>query len=180
MNSRQLFSSSVRASIIAGLLLPSFALAATVNGILNVQAVVGSGCQVNASNVNAGAVNYGTLNFGAIYALGSQHIDSETTGTNQGSVTVECSIGTAYNITFGEGQNYQSSTRAMSSGNSVLLNYELYQDSARQQAWPINAVSFTAASTTPLTHHVYGRIPGGQNGIVAGTYTDQVAVIVNW
>ncbi|MBE8716500.1 Csu type fimbrial protein [Cellvibrio polysaccharolyticus] len=181
MNMRKNIFSLLGFSILTAALLPSFASAATVNGILNVQAVVGSGCQVNATNVTNGAINYGTLNFGSIYSLGAQHVDAETTGANQGSITVECSAGTSYNIMLGPGQHFQSATRAMSSGGATLLNYGLFQDPQRQLEWtPNSAIPFTAASTAPTVHHVYGRIPGGQGSVQPGTYTDQVAVVVNW
>lgn len=180
MNARHQLSSFLCISAVT--MFPSIALAATVNGILNVQAVVGSGCQVNATDNTAGTVNYGTLNFGSIYSLGPQHVDAQTNGTDQGSITVECSAGTAYNITLGPGQNFQGATRAMASGTpGALLNYGLYQDPQRQSPWtPNTPVPFTAPSTAATVHHVYGRIPGGQTGVTAGSYTDQVAVIVNW
>jgi len=156
--------------------------AATVNGTLSVQAIIGQGCQVNAANAPGGVVNYGTLNFGSIYQLNNTHIDAQTSGINQGSITVECSTGTSYNIALDNGQHYQGGTRSMQGDSTpaVLLNYSLFQDSARATPWVGGTPVSFIATATPTEHHVYGRIPAGQTGITAASYSDTVQVVVNW
>jgi spore coat protein U-like protein len=155
--------------------------AATANGTLGVNAVVGVGCQVN-NGVSSGSINFGNLSFGNIYAISSQNVDGQTTGSGNGSIVMECSTGTAFTISLDNGQHFTSGTRAManSTNSAVLLNYALYQNSARTVPWT-SASPLTATSTgVATTYDVYGRIPGGQSGITAGTYNDTVQVVITW
>ncbi|ACE84644.1 Spore Coat Protein U domain protein [Cellvibrio japonicus Ueda107] len=156
--------------------------AATVNGHLGVTAVVGAGCQVNNSNVQSGVVDFGALNFGSINTLNAQHIDATTTGSGNGSIEMECSDGTSFTISLGNGLHYNNGNRAMVNTGSpgVFLAYALYQDAARTIPWSDSAPLTGTASGAPQAFHVYGRIPGGQSGISAGTYTDTVQVVVSW
>lgn len=158
------------------------AVGATVNGSLGVTAIVGAGCQVNNSNVTSGTVNFGNLDFGSINTIGSQNIDAQTTGSGNGSIVMECSNGTTFTITLDNGQHFASGSRAMvNAGNgAVFLSYALYQNVARTVAWTTASPLSGTASGAPATFHIYGRIPGGQTGISAGTYNDTVQVVISW
>ena len=157
-------------------------LAATVVGNLGVTAVVGAGCQVNASNVTAGIINFGSLDFGSINTIGNQTIDAQTTGAGNGSIVMECSNGTTFTISLDNGQHYASSTRSMvNAGNpAVLLAYTLYQNVARTVPWTTSSPLTGTANGAPATFPIYGRIPPGQTGITAGTYNDTVQVVIAW
>ena len=155
---------------------------ATVTGNLGVTAIVGAGCQVNASNVTAGIINFGSLDFGSINTIGNQTIDAQTTGAGNGSIVMSCSNGTTFNIALDNGQHYASSTRSMvNAGNpAVLLAYGLYQNVARTVPWTSSSPLTGTANGAPATFPVYGRIPPGQTGITAGTYNDTVQVVISW
>lgn len=160
----------------------STAFSATVTGNLGVTAVVGAGCQVNASNVTAGIINFGSLDFGSINTIGNQTIDAQTTGAGNGSIVMECSNGTTFSISLDNGQHFASSTRSMvNAGNpAVLLAYGLYQNVARTVPWTSSSPLTGTASGAPATFPVYGRIPAGQTGITSGTYNDTVQVVITW
>jgi len=155
---------------------------ATVTGNLGITAIVGAGCQVNASNVTAGIINFGSLDFGSINTIGNQTIDAQTTGAGNGSIVMECSNGTTFTIALDNGQHFASSTRSMvNAGNpAVLLAYTLYQNVARTVPWTTGSPLTGTANGAPATFPVYGRIPPGQTGITAGTYNDTVQVTISW
>jgi len=156
--------------------------AATASGNLGVTAIVGAGCQVNASNVTAGIINFGSLDFGSINTIGNQTIDAQTTGAGNGSIIMECSNGTTFTISLDNGLHYASSTRSMvNAGNpAVLLSYALYQNVARTLPWTTTSPLTGTANGAPATFPIYGRIPPSQTGITAGTYNDTVQVVISW
>jgi spore coat protein U-like protein len=110
-----------------------------------------------------------------------------TAGTNDltatSSVTVACTVGKAPSI----GLSGTPGARQLSDGQpgDPKLSYELYQDSGFATAWGntvgtdvLNVVA--APSTAPRTYTVHGKVPGGQPGVKAGTYTDSVTATVNF
>lgn len=164
-------------------LIPSFNInAATVNGTLGVSATVGSGCQVNNSNVTSGVIDFGTLNFGSINTIGAANIDAQTTGGGSGGIVMECSNGTPFTITLDNGLHFSGGTRAMANTStpSTLLSYTLYQNASRTLPWTTGTPLSSTANGAPTTFNVYGRIPGGQSGVSAGTYTDTIQVVITW
>lgn len=172
----------MKAIIGTTLLYSGASLAATVNGTLGVTAVVGAGCQVNSGTVDSGNINFGNLNFGSINTIGGANIDAQTTGSGNGSITMECSDGTPFSITLDDGLNPTGGTRAMvnTSDPTSLLAYELYQNAARTVPWSISTPLTATASGAPTTFEVYGRIPGGQTGITPDSYSDTVQVVISW
>lgn len=100
--------------------------------------------------------------------------------STSGSITVACTKGAAITIALGQGGNYSAGNR-MVHGTTDFLNYALFKDSARGQAWGTgaDAMSVTAASKNAVTYAVYGRIAGGQDQ-PEGTYTDTVVATVNF
>lgn len=156
--------------------------AATVNGTLGVTAIVGAGCQVNNSNVTGGVVDFGALNFGSINTIGAPNIDAQTTGGGSGGIVMECSDGTPFTITLDNGLHFASGTRSMSNTTSpsTLLSYTLYQNAARTVPWTTSSPLSSTANGAPTTFNVYGRIPGNQMSVSAGTYTDTVQVVIAW
>jgi spore coat protein U-like protein len=98
----------------------------------------------------------------------------------QGTITVRCTSGTNYSIGLG-GTN---ADRAMSGPNGDTLNFELYTDADRIEAWEnATAVSGTATTAagglTVYTETVYGRIPAGQQ-VSTGGYNGTLAMTVNF
>jgi spore coat protein U-like protein len=98
----------------------------------------------------------------------------------EGTVTVRCTHGTDYSIGLG-GTN---ADRAMSGPNGDTLNFDLYTDAARIEAWE-NATTVGGTATiaagglTAYTETVYGRIPAGQQ-VSTGAYNGTVAMTVDF
>jgi spore coat protein U-like protein len=137
------------------------------------------------ATVNANAnVSATTLNFGSTSSLAS-NIDSTAT------ISVQATNTTPYSIGLGNGVNASGSQRRARKGATAsFIDYDLYTDSARSQAWS------TSTSTTSCTGGagtcmlatgtgasqnttVYGRVPT-QTIPAAGTFTDTVVVTVTF
>lgn len=104
--------------------------------------------------------------------------------TSTGSIGVQCTNTTPYNIGLnaGAGSGATVSARKLSSGAGATITYEIYRDSARTQIWGDTVGSNTAAGTgngAVQTITVYGRVPV-QNTPAAGSYTDTVTVTVTY
>jgi spore coat protein U-like protein len=117
------------------------------------------------------------LVFGNYNPSGVSPLDATNT------VTVTCTIGTAYDIGLdaGVGVGASVASRKMSSG-ANLLNYTLYQDGARTTVFGNTVGTDSLHSTAlllPIVHTVYGRIVSGQY-IPTGAYTDTINVTVTY
>jgi spore coat protein U-like protein len=60
---------------------------------------------------------------------------------------------------------------------TAYLGYDLYESFGAATPW--DGESGTGAATTQSIN-VFGRIPSGQSGLTAGTYTDTVVVTVTY
>ncbi len=147
--------------------------AATVTTNLTVSATVPTTCTVSATGVNFG--NY----------LGAAI-------TSNGSLSVNCALGTTYLVSLGAGNNYAGgagSSRRMANSTN-FISYGLYLDSALSTEWGDNCPGGVGAQTYPngtcvggtgsgvaqaLT--VFGKTsPGGSSA--PGSYSDTVVVSV--
>lgn len=133
------------------------------------------------ANANVSAT---TLNFGSTSTL-SSNVDSTAT------ISVQATNTTPYSIGLGNGTNASGSQRRARLGATAnFINYNLFTDSGRSQAWS------TSTSTTSCTGGagtcvlgtgtgasqnttVYGRVPS-QSVPAAGTFTDTVVVTVTF
>ena len=144
-------------------------LAATTPGTLTVSATVTSAC----------LISNGVLAFG-LYdpSSGTAHNGSTT-------ITLTCTLGTAYQIGMAAGAGSGATValrKLTSSGNT--LSYRLYRDSGRTLNWgntpgtdTLDATS--SAVTLTNTINVYGQIPTGE-AVPLGTYADSVAITVTY
>lgn len=108
------------------------------------------------------------------------------------SYTTQCTKGSSVAFSVNGGANYAhtANTRAMkSSTTSDYLNYALYQDAGRSNAWAFDSTSGSGTNgptlnptsdTQTLTLTIYGRIPAGQDVSVASDYADAVTVAINY
>lgn len=115
-------------------------------------------------------------------AFGDYSATADLDGTTDLSLT--CSNGTAYDIAVGPGTGGTATTtsREMVDGSTNILNYALYQDSARGTTWGNSDGVDTVAGTgtgSAETITVYGRVPQGQYQ-PAATYNDTVSVTVTY
>lgn len=142
-------------------------LAATATTTFQVDATVIGSCNVSATNLAFG--NYDTL--------------SATPTDATSTVTVQCSLSTAFDIGLdaGTGTGATVATRKLTKG-ADTLNYSLYQESARTTVWGNTVSTDTVAGTgtgLDIVHTVYGRIAAGQV-VNTGAYSDTVTVTVTF
>lgn len=103
--------------------------------------------------------------------------------TAQSTITLTCTNGATYTISADKGTAAGATfaNRIMKNGNNSL-NYSLYTDSAYTIVWGDGSSSSqTIAGTgtgSSQTVTIYGKIPAAQTSVVAGAYTDTVAVTI--
>jgi spore coat protein U-like protein len=141
-----------------------------------VSATTTANCNVSAS----------TLDFGSSPYIIASNIDSTAT------VTVQCTSTTPYSIGLDNGTNASGSQRRVRLGTSAYyINYNLYTDAARSNAWAAttSTTSCTAGANTCFlgtgtgsnqTATVYGRVPSQTAPAQTGTFTDTVVITVTY
>jgi spore coat protein U-like protein len=145
--------------------------AATATDNLVVTADVIATCTILAAPVNFGTYDVGSA------------VDHDATGT----VTINCSNGSAVYVMLGEGLQPNAGSlpaapmREMSAGGTDVLTYGLFMDAGHTANWGNTQVSGMARTGTGAADAitVYGRIPAGQ-GVLSGTYTDTVIATVEY
>ena len=139
-------------------------------------------CAICSCSVSTTPVAFGTYN-----PMSASPRDSD------GSVALSCAglVGgvVAYDISLGQGLNSTVfSPRQMSSG-ANRLDYDLYTSSAYSSIWGdgtggsqkvSGTVTVLLLGGTTTTLVVYGRIPGNQTSVRAGSYSDSVLVTVTY
>jgi len=155
--------------------IPGPAQAGTATANLTVQITITASCNINTATLDFGS-NSGTT-------LVASNIDASTT------VSVTCTSGSPYAIGMGLGSNASGSQRRMASGGN-FLNYDLYVDAARTNAWtttvpPTNATCTTAnscflgtGSGSAQSVNIYGRVPSTGSAPPSGAYTDTVLMTI--
>lgn len=161
----------------------AIAAATTLTALLAVRpaqaASVASSLTISASVAKVCVITAGSVAFGNYDPVG---VNSVTPLDQTGTFTVACTKNTGYTVSLGLGGNASGTTRRMTSGGATpdFLSYELYLDSTRTSVWDTtNMYSGTAASITPVTLTVYGRVPAAQN-VADGAYADTVVSTVNF
>ena len=149
--------------------------AATATANLTVQITITASCTINAATLDFGT-NAGT-------ALLSGNTDASTT------VSVTCTNGTPYAVGMDTGANASASQRRMKSG-ANFINYNLYVDAARTNAWTTSAsaTTCTAANSCYLgtgdgiaqSISIYGRVPTVPLAPAPGSYTDTVTMTITY
>ncbi|WP_456107176.1 Csu type fimbrial protein [Pseudomonas mangiferae] len=156
--------------------------AGQVQGQMNVQMTVGSGCTVTNGSSDGSTNTFGTLNFGEHPSL-DNIVEGSSVGAGGGSsFGLQCSSGTNYSVAIDSGL-YSSGTQRRMSNGSAFIAYNLYQDTARTVAWGngSNGGSVLSGTGSGAAQEivVYGRVPV-QATPAAGTYLDTVQVTVTW
>jgi len=156
--------SLIRNAVVMGaaLLTTLPALADSNSSSFDVTVQVLASCSISSSNMTFSSITTGTTS------------NSDATS----SLTVNCSSGTPYTISLGNGSNYMN-VRRMAWGGSYL-NYLLYQDSARTTEWNGTITKAATGSGSDQLYTIYGRIPSGQNLTNTGSYGDTVIATVTY
>ncbi len=138
----------------------AFAQSKTANFDVSIQVL--STCAISASNMTFSSITTGTT--------------SNTDATS--SLTVNCSQGTPYTISLGNGNNY-SGGRRMTNG-TTNINYYLYSDSGRTSQWNTTTTQAGTGSGADQAVTVYGRIPSGQSVPFTGAYADTIIATITY
>jgi spore coat protein U-like protein len=151
------------------------AQAGTATSNLTVQITITASCTINAATLDFGS-NAGTT-------LVATNIDASTT------VSVTCTNGSPYSIGMDNGANVSGSQRRMKSG-ANFLNYNLYVDAGRTNAWTTAASNSTCTSANSCflgsgsgsaqSVSIYGRVPSTGSAPPTGTYTDTVTMTITY
>lgn len=163
------------ALLVAALAFTKPVMGASASATMTVTATVISTCTINSGN----------LSFGNYDAIGT-NATAPLNGT--AAITATCTQGASATVDIDQGLNSSGSgnsmQRRMKGTGTNYLTYNIYQDSAHSKAWGTKT-SGTAATitgtggTTPVALTAYGSVPGAQN-VATGTYTDSVAVTINY
>lgn len=153
----------VVATVVA--LAPAAAVAASASTTFSVTATVVDACSVSATNL----------------AFGAYDPAATTDKTATSTISVQCSLGTAYTISLDNGGNASGSTRRMASG-ANRLSYEMYRDVGNSLIFGTvaNLLGVSGVGTgvaVPTT--VYGVIPKSQS-VGTGSYADQITVTIEY
>ena len=162
------FSLPVCAALVgSSVLSANAALAATATTTFDVQIVIQDECLIRSA---------ADIDFGSQGGVVDSGIDAT------GTVEVECTDGTTYDIGLDEGIGAAATvaTRRMTSGADTVA-YSLYSDAPGGAVWGDTVGVDTVGSTgtgAAQTFTVYGRVPA-QNA-PAGTYLDTITVTVTY
>lgn len=162
-------------AILFGLTTVPTVQAGTATSNLTVQIIITAACTINAATLDFGS-NAGT-------ALVSANVDAATT------VSVTCTNGSPYSIGMDNGANVSGSQRRMKSG-ANYLNYNLYVDAGRINAWTTAASNSTCTTANSCylgtgngsaqSVSIYGRVPSIGTAPPTGTYTDTVTMTITY
>lgn len=135
---------------------------------VTVSLTVAKDCKINAPNVSFGSA-----------ALASQF------GQVSQAVQVDCTKNAVYKVAFTSGNSGQSRPwRAMSDGNNHSLQYNIYQADGTtiwDQTNPLTSTQIGTGATTPTQMQSYiAKVNTAQTTPPAGTYTDNVSVVISF
>jgi spore coat protein U-like protein len=143
---------------------------------LAVQITITASCTINAATLDFGPNNPGTT-------LIAANIDAIST------VSVTCTSGSPYSIGMDNGANASGTQRRMKTG-ANFLNYNLYVDAGRTNAWTTAStnIACTTANSCALgtgngsaqSVSIYGRVPSIGTAPPPGTYTDTVLMTITY
>jgi spore coat protein U-like protein len=174
LNSKQVLSLAIGA-VLAGVAGSAFA-AGSAPGTLSLTATVNTNCTVNSP----------TLTFGAIDPTAGVN----STGSAVLSVTCTKST-TLVDIKLGPGGSQIPSSKRQLVNGAVTIPYQLFTDNTFTTLWgdsttagignDVNSgFSAFASAATPETFTVFGQILAADEDVAANTYTDSVAVTVDF
>lgn len=166
-----LFKATLLASAVAAASLSASAQAATATSTFQVRITITESCTFNSTG--GSDVDFGT------------HARSDTPVSATGTLVVNCSKGTPYNIGLNAGAN--SSAPAVSATNRRMINgsnyvaYGLFQDSSHATLWGDVVGTSTKGGTGTAVDQpvsVYAQAP--TTNAPAGSYTDTVTATITY
>lgn len=155
------------------------AVAAAMPQIASAASTASAPMAVSASVKDTCTLSTAPVAFSTVDVSGGTAID----GT--GSITVKCSKGTAWDATASAGAGGSVTSRKMThvSVANQSLNYQLYVDTGRANAWTDSLTGARLSGTGTAANDVrtvYARILAGQSDAQVGSYSDSVTVTVTY
>jgi spore coat protein U-like protein len=140
----------------------------TATTTVTITLVVGADCKINAPDV----------------VFGTAALASQFSAVSQ-AVLVDCTVGSSYKVSFSSGANGSSRPwRTMSDGAGHTLQYNIYRTDGTtiwDETNPLTSSTVGTGSTTPSQMQSYvAKINAAQITPPAGTYTDNVNVIISF
>ena len=133
------------------------------------------GAQAVWCNVNGGAVAFGLYD-----PTSAANLDTT------GSLALQCnskfSVVLSLSVGNGAGASY-SSGRKMTRAGGGTLRYNLYANAARTQVLgdgTNTSVTLAINDRNSFTQAIWGRIPGNQNTVRAGSYNDTIIATISY
>jgi len=130
---------------------------------------------VSATNIASCSVSSSNLDFGTAGLL-TTNIDSTAT------ISVTCPLGMAYTVGLSNGSSGTSPVNRLMENTGQQIQYGIYHDAGRTNAWGATVGTDTLASTgtgAAQSFNAYGRVPP-QTTPTPATYTDVVVVTVTY
>lgn len=157
---------------------------AAITGQVEVKLNVSTGCSVNNSQAAAeGNMNkFGTLDFGKTATTWSNVLTSELqSASNKGKLTVKCDgkENVPFQVAIDGGLRGDRTLKNTTSTDTVA--YTIYKDTARTQAYVINAPqSFQAVPDKDTEIPIYGAIAANSTAVESGDYSDTLLVNITF
>jgi spore coat protein U-like protein len=129
------------------------------------------------------------ISFGAYHPLTLPGKLSSADVDSTGSVTVSCSglaQAVSYTLKLGGGRSNNVSARLMGAGGGGSdMRYNLYVNAAHSLVWGDGTAGSAVtgsigAGSNSNTHYFYGRIPGGQNSVRPGAFSDLLVITLEY
>lgn len=161
----------------------SYSLAA-ITGQVDVKLNISTGCSVNNSQTSTeGNINkFGTLDFGKTSATWSNVLTSELQAAGgNGKLTIKCDSKekVPFNVAIDGGLRGDRTLKHTAETDTVA--YTIYKDTARTQAYAINAPqSFEAAPDKDTEIPLYGAIATNSTSKAVGDYSDTLTVNITF
>lgn len=156
---------------------------AAVTGTVDATITLEAGCIVNGQNFDDGStgVDFGTIDFGTHNTLFTESDAQILSGATE--LTVQCSNGITPVVTFDAGLNDSQGAgvglhaMAHQTDAAQFVTYNLYSDAGRTTIIPVGGDVTLDDDGTQQTVSVYARA-FGEAGLITGTYTDTMTVVV--
>jgi spore coat protein U-like protein len=165
-----------RLALISALIGPPAAALTVASSSFQVGATITPGCSVSSGTGGA----FGTFNFGSHSGVESGLASAAF--VPNGSLALACTPGVALSMTIDGGQNYATVRRMKRADGSDTVPYRLYTSSSLTAGSEIllnQPVSVPYSNSNNITLPLYGaaQLTGFSP---AGTYSDQLTVILSW
>ena len=108
--------------------------------------------------------------------FGTIDVTTATDHDADGSFTVTCTAGTTWAASADAGENSTDVTARKLASGTDRLNYGIFTNVARTTNFGGATTIPGLATGLPIPTPVYGRVPGSQTGVPAGTYADSVTI----